>query len=78
MWEGHRSPAFGVGFSMSIDALPSRHWEQKAKEAHDKAKAMTSAEARRLMRDVARRYRLMAAIASQRAAEATARPVATA
>jgi hypothetical protein len=54
---------------MSMETLPSRHWEQKAREAHDKAKAMTSAEARQLMRDVARRYRQMAILASKRGAE---------
>jgi len=51
---------------MDIEALPARHWEQKATEARAKAKSMTSAEARRLMHDVARRYRQMAAIASKR------------
>ncbi len=51
---------------MDIEALPSSYWEQKAREAVDKSKTMTSIEARRLMRDVARRYREMAAIASKR------------
>jgi hypothetical protein len=51
---------------MNIEALSSQYWERKAKEARGKAKTMTSAEARRLMRDVARRYRQMAAIASKR------------
>ena len=54
---------------MGIEALPARHWERKASEALDKARTMTSAEARRLMRDVARRYRQMAAIASKRSAD---------
>jgi hypothetical protein len=54
---------------MDIEALPSRHWEQEARKARNKAKRMTSAEARRLMRDVARRYREMAAIASKRGPE---------
>lgn len=53
---------------MNIEGLPAQHWEQKATEARDKSKTMTSAEARRLMRDVARRYRQMATIASTRAA----------
>jgi hypothetical protein len=51
---------------MSIGALPSRYWEQKAEEARAKARTMVSAEARELIRDVARRYRLMAVIASKR------------
>jgi len=50
---------------MNIQARPSWHWEQKAKQARDKAKTMISAEARRLMRDVARRYRYMATVASK-------------
>jgi hypothetical protein len=51
---------------MNIESLPARHWEQKATEALDKATTMTSPDARRLMRDVARCYRQMAAIASKR------------
>ncbi len=54
---------------MNIDTLPSQHWEQKANEAREKAKTMTNAEARRMMHDVARGYRLMAAIAAKRNAE---------
>jgi hypothetical protein len=53
---------------MDIETLPALHWEQKAKEARAKAKTMNSAEAKRLMHDVARRYRLMAGIASKRSA----------
>ena len=56
----------GCGAIMDIEALPSSYWEQKAREAVDKSKTMTSIEARRLMRDVARRYRKMAAIALKR------------
>jgi hypothetical protein len=51
---------------MNIAAKPSRHWERKAKEARDKARAMVAIEAKALMRDVARRYQLMARIASTR------------
>lgn len=58
--------AFGVGSIMNIAAMPSRHWEQKAKEARDKARVMACVEAKALMRDVARRYQLMARIASAR------------
>jgi len=50
---------------MDIEAMPSRHWQQKAKEALEKAKTMSSAEAKRLMRDVARHYREMGTIASR-------------
>lgn len=46
--------------------MPSRHWDQQAREARDRAKSMTSGAARQLMRDVVRQYRLMAAIASKR------------
>jgi hypothetical protein len=59
---------------MDIEALPSRHWERKAREAHDKANSMTNAEARKLMRVVVRRYRQMATIASKRKAEPAGRP----
>jgi hypothetical protein len=52
--------------------MPSQHWERKAKEARDKARSMASAEAKRLMRDVARRYRLMASIASKRGTQTAA------
>ena len=55
MLEGHRFAAFELGAIMNIEALPSLHWEQKAREARDKAKTMTSAGARQLMLDVARR-----------------------
>lgn len=55
----------GFGSIMNIEALPPRHWLWKAREAHARAKAMTSLEARRLMRDVARRYRQMATLASK-------------
>jgi hypothetical protein len=65
MWEGHRFAAFSVGSIMDIGAMPSRHWQQKAREALEKAKTMTSAEAKRLMRDVARHYREMGVIASR-------------
>jgi hypothetical protein len=51
---------------MDTEAVPSHHWEQKAKEALKKAKTMTSAEAKRLMYDVARLYRLMSTIASRK------------
>jgi hypothetical protein len=47
---------------VNIEALPALHWEQKAKEARTKAKTMNSAEARRLMHDVARRYRQLAGV----------------
>ena len=53
--------------------MPSRHWELKAREARAKAKTMISDEARQLIRDVARRYRLMAAIASKRGPQRGAR-----
>jgi hypothetical protein len=46
--------------------IGAQHWEQKAKKARDKAKTMSSAEARRLMLDAASRYSLMAAIVSKR------------
>lgn len=59
---------------MDIEALPSRHWERKARQAHDKANSMTSAEARKLMRAVVRFYRQMATIASKRKAETVGRP----
>lgn len=48
---------------MDIEALPALHWERKAEKARAKAKTMNSADARRLMYDVARRYRQMAGIA---------------
>lgn len=65
---------------MSIEAKPSRHWEQKAEEARAKAQTMISVEAKQLIRDVARLYRRMAAIASERDADPGARffPLATA
>jgi hypothetical protein len=53
---------------MSIAAMPARYWERKAEEARAKAKTMANTEAREIMRDVARRYKLMASIASKRAA----------
>ena len=57
------------GATMDIETLPSRHWEQEARKARAKAKTMNSAEARRLMLDIARRYHEMAAIASKRSPE---------
>lgn len=53
---------------MNFEARPAWHWEQKATKARAKARTMASAEARQLMHDVARRYKLMASIASKRSA----------
>jgi len=61
---------------MDIEAMPSDHWDQQAKKARDKARTMASAEAKRLMREVARHYRLMAAIASKRGAHGKRRALA--
>lgn len=63
--EGHQR-CLWAGLIMNIAAKPSRHWERKAKEARDKARAMVAIEAKALMRDVALRYQLMARIASTR------------
>jgi hypothetical protein len=58
---------------MNIAAMSSRHWQRKAKEARDQARVMVTVEARALMRDVARRYQLMARIASTRLPRANSR-----
>jgi hypothetical protein len=47
-WIDHENPA-----------MPSRHWQQKAKERATRQRMMACAEAKTLMRDAARRYRLM-------------------
>jgi hypothetical protein len=71
-WKDIASRSWGE-VTMNIQAIPSRHWEDRARDALDKAKTLSSTEARRLMREVARRYRLMASIASKGASSKAAR-----
>lgn len=51
---------------MTVATMSPRHWDRKAEQARAQAKAMNNPEAKALMRDVAKLYKVLARSSTSR------------